>query len=90
MTTSATLQGLAFRVDIAGHWERSNDLKYQLPVIFTRGGGAKSPEKKGTTKTRRHKVFFGPAQATPGRKKRLPLCLGVFVVQGFYAFCDSL
>ena len=51
---------------------------------------AKAPEKKGTTKTRRHKVFSGPAQATPGRQKRLPLCLGVFVVQRFFAFCDSL
>ena len=49
---------------------------------------AKAPEKKGTTKTRRHKVFSGPA--TPGRQKRLPLCLGVFVVQRFYAFCDTL
>ena len=48
---------------------------------------AKAPGKKGTTKTRRHKVFSGPAQATPGRQKRLPLCLGVFVVQGFFAFC---
>ena len=53
-------------------------------------GVAKGPEKKGTTKTRRHKVFSGPAQAKPGRQKRLPLCLGVFVVQRFFAFCDSL
>ena len=51
---------------------------------------AKGSEKKGTTKTRRHKVFSGPAQATPGRQKRLPLCLGVFVVQRYFAFCDSL
>ena len=42
---------------------------------------AKAPEKKGTTKTQRHKVFSEPAKATPGIQKRLPLCLGVFVVQ---------
>ena len=59
-------------------------------VTSSTQGVAKGPEKKGTTKTRRHKVFSGPAQASPGRQKRLPLCLGVFLVQGFYAFCDSL
>ena len=38
----------------------------------------KGPEKKGAL---RHKVISGPLR--PANKNRLPLCLGVFVVQGF-------
>ena len=62
--------------------KRSYSLEYTA-VISAKETVAKDPEKKGTTKTRRHKVLSGPAQATPGRQKRLPLCLGVFVVQRF-------
>ena len=50
-------------------------------------GVAKGPEKKGTTKTRRHKVFFlGLSELRSAGKKSLPLCLRVFVVQGFLPF----
>ena len=35
-----------------------------------------------------HQVFLGFVWAMPGRQKSLPLCLRVFVVPGFYAFCD--
>ena len=52
-------------------------------------GVAKVSEKKGTTKARRHKVFLGLPELRRQTKK-LPLCLRVFVVQGFYAFCDTL
>ena len=52
-------------------------------------GPAKGSEKKGTTKEPRHKVFSGLPELR-GQTKKLPLCLRVFVVQGFYAFCDSL
>ena len=48
---------------------------------------AKGPGKKGTTKTRRHKVFFlGLSELRSAGKKSLPLCLRVFVVQGFLPF----
>ena len=47
---------------------------------------AKASEKNGTTKTRRHKVYSGLAQAPPGRQKSLSLCLRVFVVQSFMLF----
>ncbi len=40
----------------------------------------------------RHKdtKFFWSCLSCVGTPKKLPLCLRVFVVQGFYAFCDSL
>ena len=52
-------------------------------------GSAKGSEKKGATKGRIHKFFLG-LPGLRGQTKKLPLCLRVFVVQGLYAFCDSL
>ena len=46
--------------------------------------------KEGNHKDTEAQSFSGPAQAPPGRQKRLPLCLGVFVVQRFFVFCDTL
>ena len=34
--------------------------------------------------------FFWACLSCVDKQKKLPLCLRVFVVQGFYAFCDSL
>ena len=48
---------------------------------------AKASEKNGTTKTRRHKVYSGLAQAPPGRQKSLSSCL---CGSKLYAFCDTL
>ena len=54
------------------------------------------PHLKSVTKSlepQRHAdtTFFpGLPGLRPADKKRLPLCLRVFVVQGFYAFCDTL
>ena len=56
-------------------------------VIPAKETVAKDPEKKGTTKTRRYKVFSSLPKLRPADKKGF---LGVFVVQRFYAFCDNL
>ena len=50
---------------------------------------AKDPEKKGTTKTRRHKVFSVLVWATLGRQKKssfVPLCL---CGSRPFTFCDT-
>ena len=49
-------------------------------VTTLKEGVAKGSEKKGTTK----------AQSTQRKRKAFLCALCAFVVQGFYAFCDSL
>ena len=64
--------------------------KYQPPAIPAKEAVVKDPEKKGTTKTRRHKVFSVLVWATLGRQKKssfVPSCLGG---SRLFTFCDTL
>ena len=53
-------------------------------------GVAKGPEKKGTTKTRRHKVFSVLVWATLGRQKKSSFVPSCLCGSRLFTFCDTL
>ena len=68
-------------------------LWFKAFVLFaatSKEGVAKDPEKKGTTKTRRHKVFSVLVWATLGRQKKSSFVPSCLCGSRLFTLCDTL